>query len=376
MKPALYYPYIHIRDVDWLKGALLIFPKVYRFVPPGFRRWDDPASSEFAYKGGEEGPLLDRAFTSEPSVEMAAQALLARLKEDSGDTKFLKSLRKSSALKQREKRRQRLEAIRPGLGDSDDTVVYGAQLHREKFCEDLMRFLESNELCWKPTKAEPDDPDMYIEVHEHLAEVIMSTVSIAFAHDRGADIVSDDKNERLHRFLVEKRYQELYNAWLHPGWPVEPTPQTGRQAFEFMLEWQGDVTGLTADKIIELAEERAAISDLIADLDTRAAKIQAEDQRTIDDQMKQVISEVLGKWDAGKPLGSRWWKEFAGAEAVPLGADFLKNIGEKAATPAAAGLAAGAYAGSLSAGGLIVAGIGLAIGVVAHGVTSLERFIF
>jgi hypothetical protein len=140
-----------------------------------------------------------------------------------------------------------------------------------------------------------------------------------------------------------------------------------------MIEWQGDVKALTADKIIELSNERAAISDLLADLDRRASKIDTSDHQKFDDQMKGLIRDVLKAWEKDRRLGSRWWKEFAGNEAVPLGADFLKNIAEKAATPVGAGVAAGAYVGSLDAGGLIMGGIGLAIGVVAHGISSLAK---
>ena len=375
MKPGLYYPYIHIRDIDWLKGALLIFPKVYRIVPRGFNRWDDPASSNFAYKGTSEGPLLDAAYTYHPAIERAAEALLVKLRRDADDPKFLARLQKPSAHEQREKRRVRLNAVRAGLGDSDDTVKYGAQIHREKFCESMIQFLEDHNLCWKPDDVvfEPDDPDMYVEVHEHLAEVIISTVSIAFSNEKGADIVSDDKYEQLHRFLVERRYEDLYNAWLHPEWPSTAAQQTGRRAFEFLLEWQGNVKALTADKIIELAQERDAISDLLADLDKRASKIDSGDQKTLDEQMKAVISDVLRKWQEDRRLRSRWWKEFVGADAVPLGADFFKSIAEKGAAPVTAGVSAGAYAGSLHGGGLVVGGIGLAIGVVAHGISSLAK---
>jgi hypothetical protein len=63
-----------------------------------------------------------------------------------------------------------------------------------------MQFLERHDLCWKPRDAEPQDPDAYVELYEHLAEVIMSIAAIAFADHRGADIVSDDRNEPLHRF--------------------------------------------------------------------------------------------------------------------------------------------------------------------------------
>jgi hypothetical protein len=35
-RDALHYPYIHIRDVNWLKGTPLCFPQVRRMVPPDF----------------------------------------------------------------------------------------------------------------------------------------------------------------------------------------------------------------------------------------------------------------------------------------------------------------------------------------------------
>jgi hypothetical protein len=39
---ALYYPYIHVRDVNWLKATLLCFRQVRRMVPPDFHLNDLP----------------------------------------------------------------------------------------------------------------------------------------------------------------------------------------------------------------------------------------------------------------------------------------------------------------------------------------------
>jgi hypothetical protein len=46
-KPALYYPYIHIRDEQWLKTAALYWPSVYSMVPAGYRRKDSPTAARF-----------------------------------------------------------------------------------------------------------------------------------------------------------------------------------------------------------------------------------------------------------------------------------------------------------------------------------------
>ena len=37
---ALYYPYIHVRDDNWLKAAALYWPKLARLAPPSYPRYD------------------------------------------------------------------------------------------------------------------------------------------------------------------------------------------------------------------------------------------------------------------------------------------------------------------------------------------------
>jgi hypothetical protein len=39
-RPALYYPYIHIRSEHWLKATLLCAPAVKRIVPDGYEPGD------------------------------------------------------------------------------------------------------------------------------------------------------------------------------------------------------------------------------------------------------------------------------------------------------------------------------------------------
>jgi hypothetical protein len=53
-RDALYYPYIHFRDVNWLKATLLCFPQVRRMVPPEFSLNDSPEVAQFtALKGAK-----------------------------------------------------------------------------------------------------------------------------------------------------------------------------------------------------------------------------------------------------------------------------------------------------------------------------------
>ncbi|MBO0609871.1 DUF6236 family protein [Myceligenerans salitolerans] len=70
--PALYYPYIHVRDEDWLKTAALYWPAVHRLVPAGYPI-DDTATAR-AFADAEvlrnENPGL-YVFEAESSFESA-----------------------------------------------------------------------------------------------------------------------------------------------------------------------------------------------------------------------------------------------------------------------------------------------------------------
>jgi len=46
-QPGLYFPFIHIRDDDWLKMAALYWPSVRRLVPRGYPKHDSPTAQIF-----------------------------------------------------------------------------------------------------------------------------------------------------------------------------------------------------------------------------------------------------------------------------------------------------------------------------------------
>jgi hypothetical protein len=88
MAKALYYPYIHIRDVNWLKGTLLLFPQVRRMIPYGnFTPDDSPEIRAFATSIGRE-PLLKPANLRHPRVVNAQLALATKLQDDAKDRGF------------------------------------------------------------------------------------------------------------------------------------------------------------------------------------------------------------------------------------------------------------------------------------------------
>jgi Family of unknown function (DUF6236) len=55
-EPGLYFPFIHVRDDDWLKGAALYWPWIGRLSPQGYRKHDTHTAQEFV----EAGVLRDQ----------------------------------------------------------------------------------------------------------------------------------------------------------------------------------------------------------------------------------------------------------------------------------------------------------------------------
>ena len=81
-RDALYYPFIHITDVTWLKATLLCFPSVRRMVPQSYVPSDSAEIKEFCDIEGPRGvPLLTRVDLFSSEARAAEQRLLALLEE-------------------------------------------------------------------------------------------------------------------------------------------------------------------------------------------------------------------------------------------------------------------------------------------------------
>ena len=127
-RDALYYPYIHIRDVNWLKATLLCFPQVRRMVPPDFFLNDEPEVQQFrANIGPRNEPLISEESTDTSTVEQAQIRLLSRLKAD--ENTICRRFSRSAAI--------------AAFAERSDSF----QMHRGKFGDDLFSFLESKDLA-------------------------------------------------------------------------------------------------------------------------------------------------------------------------------------------------------------------------------------
>src|SRR5215472_13681041 len=82
-RDALYYPYIHIKDVNWLKATLLCFPNVRRMIPIDYVPDDADEIKEFCDLAGPRGqPLLTRVDLFGPAAVQSETVLLQKLQQN------------------------------------------------------------------------------------------------------------------------------------------------------------------------------------------------------------------------------------------------------------------------------------------------------
>jgi hypothetical protein len=372
---ALYYPYIHLED-NWLLANLLVFPCIKRMVPTNFTPRDSYRVKALTEWSDEKEPLLQHANLYTSRSQRAQTNLAEKLERDAKDTRFIVRYGQSAAR---------------ALAGAND---YGFQIHAAKLSDDLKKALAGNSLAWNPLNKEPyDERSEYVEVHPRVGEAVMSTLAIACAQDDGLDIVGDKRSGDLHRCLLEKELNSVYESWLGLSTNMEP-PQaaTGEELMEFIVGMAGDLSTLSVDGLRDLADEREPIDALITALREEAAKIpRMNPGQKRDDAFKAATSQILKKWEGDRNNLSNFGRAFFGEGATKLATSFVTTVTDKTLT----GLATGAlgatgkatlsatiagtaantdWVGTLATGGVIGAGAGLIIGVIAHaGITYHEQ---
>jgi hypothetical protein len=257
---------------------------------------------------------------------------------------------------------------------------YGFQIHAQKLSDELKDALAGTELAWKPVLLEPyDGYSEYIEVHPRVGEAVMSTLAVACAQAAGLDIVGDERSGPLHQCLLQKNLDAIYDTWLGSSSQIEDPPAaTGEELFEFILGIPGDLSSLSAQRLRGITEEREPIHELIKELRKRAAQIPEMDLgQKRDDAFKQAANDIMKKWRNDRKNLSGFVREFFSVDAAKLTTSFASKVADKTLTGMVAGAAAKATAtaasgastgwiGTLTAGGIIGAGAGLVIGLIAH----------
>ncbi len=156
---------------------------------------------------------------------------------------------------------------------------YGFQIHADKLLPELQHaLLDGNKLGWKPSVAEPYDLDkQYIEVHPSIGQAVMATLAIACAQASGLDIVGDKRSGELHKCLLEKELDKVYDTWLtlEEISGDSPVQASGEQLMELILGIPSETSNLnklTLEKLYDLSEERDQINKLMMELRQKGSR--------------------------------------------------------------------------------------------------------
>jgi hypothetical protein len=353
-RDALFYPYIHFRDVDWLKRTLLVMPHVVRMVPEKFVPRDDPFVRRLCSTKTRRGPLVRSAELSTDNVALAQRKLKAKLRTD---------LERGGETFRRQYGRIAANALKQ-VGDA------GFQMHPAKTSADLMHFLESNELAWEPEH--PDDA-AYRELHPRIGQAILSTVAVACAQDEGLDIVTDpsDKDSRMLDYhLATQGPDHVYEAWVHPG-TREPSEKkvNGSALLEFMVYQRCDPSKLTPETLAQLSDDREAVARLRRRLRDMAVSIPTmKNEAKLRERLQEQAQNALDGWREDRMNMSTISKQIFGIETVEGTANVAEKVVEKINSHAVAGGVTAALAASL-----LGVAPGVAIGVVTHVITSVMK---
>ncbi|HWK89579.1 MAG TPA: hypothetical protein VNP72_06270 [Longimicrobium sp.] len=359
---ALYYPYIHIQNPDWLRANLIIFPCVRRMVPVRYTPDDHPLIKEFTEPRSSNPPLLQTANLWSPRAQRAQCDLAGKLQRDLSDAEFV--------------RRYGFDAARALVGKES----YGFQIHIGKLSAPLREILMRCGLAWTPGSPEPYAAEgEYVEVHPTVGEAVMSTLAIACAQGEGLDIVGDERSGELRNFLLNKELDEVYDKLLRRQASLDsPKAPHGEALLEFILGIPGDLSVLTVERLHAFSEDRQAIENLLNALRQDAARIPAMDHgKDRDVAFKDAAAKVFEQWRADRLNMSGYGRAlFSGKDATNLAANFFSKVADKTIAGSAsgatatavvnAGTAASGWWGSLVTGGIVGAAAGLVIGLVAH----------
>ena len=354
---AIYYPYVHIRDLNWLKATLLVYQRVHRMVPMfGGKavRWlsdDPPFLSEYSAL-----ELVCPADLMSERVQAAQLDLLKKLRNDAEHPDF--------------QTRFGYDSARKGLS----TKAYGFQVRQTKFAQDLLRFLARAKLAWSPRAKEPlSTEDEFVEVHPRLGQALMSTLAVACAQSDGLDIVADTRSEALHRCLATKNARGIYRAWLgKDGVPDPPLDASGEELFEFIVKFGCDLSALNAISLLALGEDRQPIRDLLLALREKVENFPGMDRGARrEEYFHDVASDVLKAWRADKNNLPNFWKAMWSRDGADVAVKFVEKTADRTAATllTGAGGAAAAKAvgiGGAALGGGAVAASGLVVGGLVY----------
>jgi hypothetical protein len=289
-RDALYYPYIHIQDANWLKATLLCFPGVRRMIPQNYMPDDSRTVREFCELMGPRNlPLVSSVDLFSSSATMAENNLLKKLQAN--DAFIRARYSKAKTVEQ--------------YGDSANKF----NLHDEKIIIGLYSYLtagpEEKALAWRTTPPK-DRPQWrsstgWLALHPALGSAILSVKAVALANDFGLDIVTDSSG--AHQAVATRNEEDIFDQLIGRTVPdrTSSTNDTVDDLAEIVMTTNFDVSALTPKQIAQLLADGKDLRKFKNALTPIAASIPpikdpVERQR----RLKAAAGEIMTEWEKYK----------------------------------------------------------------------------
>lgn len=360
---ALNYPYIRIRDVEWLKRTLLVFPHVARIAPSYGAPKDSDEVAKFCRLEGRRGSLLRNVDLDKSNIWNDQLELISRISSAlETDRHCLEKYEREATLDNRELVRESVDVWR------DRSAAQTFQLHNQKVVADLLAFLFRHNLAWHPRNS---DGEGYVEMHPRLGEAVLSTLAFACAKSEGLSLVTEFPN--IYGNTIHRSKEEIFDSLLK----LAPNEGTGTQVsgleglVEFVVHQRCDASKLTPENLVALNKNWEAIGAFRESLEQLATDIPSgmDDPKLLHERMREKADHMFLNWrEDNKNLPQRLKALLSGdgdEAAKALEKLLEKAVGGETVASTATGGTLGWFAeGGLTHHTVLGAAAGLALGVI------------
>lgn len=365
---ALNYPYIRVRDVNWLKQTLLLFPRVARMTPGYDAPPDAPEIEPFVWTAKGRAGLLRPVDLQSHGVYEAQRQLIHRVEQmlEADEVGFRSRFGREAFATPY----QTTAPVRDVWGERLDPNA-GFQLHSRKMLEQLEYFLRSQRLAWRP---ENPHGGSYLEMHPRLGAAVMTTLAFAAARDEGLKVVTEFPD--LHGQILVGGVEGLLDRLANDEAQQQDHPLGAQQIAEVIVYQRCDVSGLSADDLVALGDERAAFARFRQALEDEAKALpQTIGNPTIlQEYLDETVNAILAQWRKDRAGFTPLAKAVFGDDAINEPKTLLQKIAERALTTEVGGPAAtGTLIGGLTAHAVAGAAAGCVIGLAVHTLKSWRQ---
>jgi hypothetical protein len=300
LRPALYYPYIHIRSERWLKATLLCVPTVKRIVPEEYAPEDEPRIKAYTNITGPNGALLQSVPSYTPAADEAQYRLLHKVQEHA-------------------------VAINEKYDRTHAPAVDEYWIHKAKFVDALLNHLTMHHLAWPSAPGHAVGHRKWYALHPTLGKAIMTTLGLSIARDQHYDIVTADGD--YHEALLATEEDAAFETLLrgYTNYETTTSAQTRQELGQLVITMSGvNFNALLPERIPEL-QASPHFHTFQRLLRTTASTIDQDvDYREYQRQLRQEADQIITAWQETKQDISKDLREVL-FEGVALAAEALKT---------------------------------------------------